>query len=170
MMSPHTAFSKKTSCSSLSKGKLVAYQKLMIAVCVLGTTLLSGCAGGEGTGVAPATTSATPTKTVPVNGDHQSSVLSLRNAFVDAGGDCSTYKESNQVTRAAESGTCGSGTVLSVYSSTVDRDAVVDGMKQFADLVGMNVLVGENWIINDKQAAQYQPKLGGTLVTRTPTK
>jgi hypothetical protein len=43
-------------------------------------------------------------------------------------------------------------------------------MKQFADIVGMNVLVGENWIINDKNVAQQRSKLGGTLVTRTAKK
>ena len=43
-------------------------------------------------------------------------------------------------------------------------------MKQFADLIGMNVLVGENWIINDKNAAQHKSEMGGTLVTRMAKK
>jgi hypothetical protein len=144
------------------------YQKLALIVCLLGAVALTGCAGG-GTYAASASTP-TPTKTVPANGEHYSSVVGLKSAFVEAGGDCSGFEQTNKVTHAAESGNCGTGAVLSVYSSASDRDAVVNGMKQFADIIGMNVLVGENWIINDKKVAQYQSKLGGTLVTRTATK
>jgi hypothetical protein len=156
--------------SSLFEGKFMNYQKSLVTAGVVGVLALSGCAGGEGFAGAATTPSPTPTKTVPANGDHFSSVVTLKNAFVGAGGDCSSFQETNKVTRAAESGDCGTGTVLSVYSSVSDRDAVVDGQKQFADMIGMNLLVGENWIVNDKNVAQYQPKLGGTLVTRTATK
>jgi hypothetical protein len=146
------------------------YQKSLLIACVVGVLTLSGCAGSGGFVSASASPSSTPTKTVPANGEHYSSVASLKDAFVNAGGDCSSYEETNKVTRAAESGTCGTNTVISVYSSAADRDAVVDGLKQFADMIGMNVLVGENWIVNDEKVAQYQSKLGGTLVTRTATK
>ncbi|WP_284977603.1 hypothetical protein [Arthrobacter sp. fls2-241-R2A-200] len=147
------------------------HQKLLLTVCLLGAVALTGCAPVGGTSTASASTpTPTPTKTVPANGEHYSSVASLEAAFVEAGGDCSGFEQTNKVTHAAESGNCGTGSVLSVYSSLSDRDAVVDEMKQFADVIGMNVLVGENWIINDKKVAQYQPKLGGTLVTRAATK
>jgi hypothetical protein len=144
-------------------------KSLLLAACLIGVLALSGCAGGAAlTAAASAPTpTPTPTKTVPPNGEHYSSVTSLRSAYLTAGGDCPAFNETNQVARAAESGTCGTGSVLSIYSSSSDRDAVVDGMKQFADLVGMNLLVGENWIINDKNVSQYRSKLGGTLVTRT---
>ena len=147
-------------------------KSLLLAACLIGVLALPGCAGGAAFTAAASTPASTPTptRTVPPNGEHYSSVASLQTAFVTAGGDCSTFNETNQVTRAAESGTCGSNSVLSIYSSPADRDAVVDGMKQFADIVGMNVLVGENWIINDKNVAQQRSKLGGTLVTRTAKK
>lgn len=148
----------------------MTYPKILIVVFLMGSVVLSGCSGeAKPAATQVETPTAIPTKIVPVNGEHYSSVLSLKDAFVGAGGVCSTYTPSNQVTRAAESGTCGNATVLSVYSSTSDRDAVVDGMKQFADMVGMNLLVGENWIVNDKNVVQYQPKLAGTLVTRSAT-
>lgn len=139
---------------------------------LLGVVTLTGCGGGGSfTSTAPtATSTSIPTKTVPANGEHYSSVGSLKSAFIGAGGDCSVYEETNQVTLAAESATCGKSTVLSIYSSVADRDAAVDGLKQFADMIGMHLLVGENWIVNDKNVTQYQPKLGGTLVTRKATK
>ena len=147
-------------------------KSLLVATCVISVLALSGCAGGGGFTAAASTPTSTPTptKTVPPNGEHYSSVKSLQAAYVLAGGTCSTFNQTNQVTRAAESGTCDTNAVLSIYSSVSDKDAVVDGMKQFADLVGMNVLVGENWIINDKNAAQRQSEMGGTLVTRTAKK
>lgn len=146
------------------------YDKSLLIACVLGVLALSGCAGSTGSASTSASPSPTPIKTIPANGEHYSSIASLKDAFVNAGGACATFEEDNNVTRAAESGTCGKNAVISVYSSASDRDAVVDGMKEFADMVGMHVLVGENWIINDENVAQQQSKLGGTLVSRTAKK
>ncbi|MDQ0076832.1 hypothetical protein [Arthrobacter oryzae] len=147
----------------------------LLAALALGATALSGCSGGATASQsqqvsAKATPSPSPTKTVPVNGEHYSSVQSLKEAFVLAGGVCSGYTQTDNVTLAAQSGTCGKGAVLTIYSSVSDRDGVVANMKQFADIVGMNLLVGENWIINDASVATVQPKLGGTLFTRQPKK
>lgn len=145
----------------------------LLASLALVATALSGCSG-DATGSRPqqvsakATPSPSPTKTVPVNGEHYSSVDSLKEAFVLAGGLCSGYSQTDNVTLAAQTGTCGKGAVLTTYSSVADRDGVVANMKQFSDLVGMNLLVGENWIINDAGVAAVQPKLGGTLFTRQP--
>ncbi|MDP9983583.1 ABC-type glycerol-3-phosphate transport system substrate-binding protein [Pseudarthrobacter oxydans] len=142
----------------------------LLIASLVGLVSLTGCAGGDGFGASASDSSPAPAKTVPPNGEHYSSVESLKSAFEEAGGDCSNFEQTNKVTHAAESGDCGTGTVLSIYSSVSEKDAVVNGMKQFADVIGMNVLVGENWVVNDKRVAQYQPKMGGTLVTRTATK
>ena len=145
----------------------------LLTILVLGSVSLSGCSGGATASQpqqAPSTTTATPTKTVPVNGEHYSSVQSLKEAFVLAGGICTGYSQTDNVTLAAQSGTCGKGAVLTTYSSVADRDGVVANMKQFSDMIGMNLLVGENWIINDPSVATVQPKLGGTLFTRQPKK
>lgn len=147
----------------------------LLGVLVLGAAGLTGCSGG-GTASQPPQVSATataapsPTKPVPVNGEHYSSVQSLKEAFVLAGGICSGYSQTDNVTLAAQSGTCGKGAVLTTYSSVSDRDQVVANMKQFSDMVGMHLLVGENWIVNDDSVAAVQPKLGGTLFTRQPKK
>ena len=147
----------------------------LLAALALGATALSGCSGAATPSQAQqvsasATPSPSPTKTVPVNGEHYSSVQSLMEAFVLAGGACSGYAQTDNVTLAAQSGTCGKGAVLTIYSSVSDRDGVVANMKQFSDMVGMHLLVGENWIINDASVATVQPKLGGTLFTRQPKK
>lgn len=147
----------------------------VITTLVLGSAALTGCSA-DATASQPQKASATatatpsPTKTVPVNGEHYSSVQALKEAFVLAGGVCSGYSQTDNVTLAAQTGTCGKGAVLTIYSSVSDRDGVVANMKQFSDLVGMNLLVGENWIINDSGVATVQPKLGGTLFTRQPKK
>lgn len=150
------------------EGFTMHYRKSLAATALLLSTIaLSGCAGGPSS--APSESS-TPTKTMPPNGEHYSSVGALKDAFVEVGGECSTYEENNVVTLAAESASCGEDTVLSIYSSSSDRDEVVDNLKGFADLVGVNVLVGENWIVNSNKVADLQPKLGGTLVTREAKK
>lgn len=147
----------------------------LLTTLVLGSAALTGCSA-DATASQPQKASATatatpsPTKTVPVNGEHYSSVQALKEAFVLAGGVCSGYSQTDNVTLAAQTGTCGKGAVLTTYSSVSDRDGVVANMKQFSDLVGMNLLVGENWIINDAGVATVQPKLGGTLFTRQPKK
>lgn len=147
----------------------------LLTTLVLGSAALTGCSA-DATASQPQKASATatvtpsPTKTVPVNGEHYSSVQALKEAFVLAGGVCSGYSQTDNVTLAAQTGTCGKGAVLTIYSSVSDRDGVVANMKQFSDLVGMNLLVGENWIINDAGVATVQPKLGGTLFTRQPKK
>ncbi|WP_454697844.1 hypothetical protein [Arthrobacter humicola] len=147
----------------------------LLTTLILGTVALSGCSGGASANQpqqvsATATATPAPTKTVPVNGEHYSSVQSLKDAFVLAGGICSGYSQTDNVTLAAQSGTCGKGAVLTIYSSVSDRDGVVANMKQFSDMVGMHLLVGENWIINDASVATVQPKLGGTLFTRQAKK
>lgn len=142
----------------------------LLIACLLGFVTLTGCAGGDEFVASASVPVTAPAKSVPPNGEHHSSVESLKSAFEEAGGVCSSFEQTNKVTHAAESGECGTETVLSVYSSVSERDAVVNGMKQFADVIGMNLLVGENWIVNDERVAQFQPKLGGTLVTRTATK
>ncbi|MDQ0617315.1 hypothetical protein [Arthrobacter globiformis] len=140
------------------------YRKSLAATALLlSAAVLTGC--GAGPSSAPSETP-TPTKTVPPNGEHYSSVEALKDAFLEVGGQCSTYNEGNAVTLAAESATCGEDAVLSIYSSSSDKDQVVANMKQFSDVIGMKILVGENWIVNNEDVATLQPKLGGTLVTR----
>lgn len=100
--------------------------------------------------------------------DTYRSVEELRDAFVEAGGDCPEWDQTNAVTASSESGTCSTTTVLSIYSSTSDRDVVVDNIRAMAEVIGgANLLVGENWIINDPNVADLDPEMGGTLFTKS---
>lgn len=119
----------------------------LIGVC----TLLVGCSA------APAATASYPATF--------RSVEELRDAFVRAGGDCPDWKQTNQIPLAAESGTCSDSNVLSIYSSTADRDKLVTRYKEIASEDSV-ILVGENWVINDKAVRDLDPTLGGTLVTK----
>lgn len=96
--------------------------------------------------------------------DSYRSVEDLRDAFVAAGGDCPEWEQTNQIKAAAESGTCSSSNVLSIYSSDATRDGAVEILKAISD--NINLLVGENWVINDDSVQDLDPALGGTLVSK----
>lgn len=119
------------------------------------TAMLAGCS------------SISPTPDQPDYPDTYRSVEELRDAFVRAGGACDEWEQSNRVTAASESGTCSDSNVLSVYSSQDDRDQVVDSLREFSTTIGgMNLLVGENWIVNDPAVKNLDPAMGGVLVTK----
>jgi hypothetical protein len=118
-------------------------------------------------GCAPlATTDAGAEPEVPPEGQVYGSVGELREAYEAAGGDCSSWSQTNQVTVAAESGTCGTDTVLSTYTNSADRDSIVEFQRAFSDFADTNLLVGANWIVNSPNAAQVRETLRGTLVTK----
>lgn len=93
-------------------------------------------------------------------------VAALKDAFVKAGGRCQDWTESNKVKIASQSGECGTATVLSVYLSkdAVERRIEATKSSIFGDS-GNDWLVGDNWIINDDDVADLQPKLGGRIVS-----
>jgi len=92
------------------------------------------------------------------------SVEELKEAFVKAGGECPDWEQTNQVKLAAESGTCSESNVLSIYSSEAVRDEALAAYKSIA-LGDSTLLVGENWIINDKRVKELDSAIGGTFVT-----
>lgn len=117
------------------------------AAAALTILLITGCSGGK-----PQATYET--------------VAELKDAFVAAGGDCADWDESNKVEIAAQSGACGGSTVLSVYlsSDAVERRIETTKASIFGS-TGSDWLVGENWIINTKDAASFSDKLGGRIVS-----
>lgn len=117
--------------------------------------MMTGCTGTT------STAEPTPTPTVPAN---YPTVLALKDAYVAAGGSCSGWNPSNAVKIAAESADCDGSTVLSVYISQSTRDQSVANLESVSDSV--HLLVGGNWIINMKSPTTFQPKLGGTVVTK----
>jgi hypothetical protein len=124
---------------------------------------------------APATSAApeptpTPTRTHPVRATTYGSVVELRDAAVDAGYFCKHWREDDQVTNAAESGSCSDADVFCIYASTRDRDRQVrqtranNELLKDAGIPPSVVLFGPNWSINveDKSAANMlRATLGG---------
>lgn len=94
------------------------------------------------------------------------SVIDLRDAFVEAGGDCPDFKQTNRVTYAAESANCSSETVLSTYlSAEATQKRVDESKKAFGSLDSSTWLVGENWIVNAPNPESLQDELGGQLIS-----
>lgn len=93
-------------------------------------------------------------------------VTELKEAFVKAGGECQDWKETNKVKIAAQSGECGTSTVLSVYLSAEGVERRIEETKAsiFGDS-GNDWLVGENWIINTDDLGGLPEKLGGKIVS-----
>lgn len=94
-----------------------------------------------------------------------SSVEELRDAFVQAGGICPEWEQKNHVKLAAESGTCSDSNVMSVYISEAQKDEAVNTLMSITESK-TSLLVGENWIINDKQIDSIDREIGGVFVTR----
>lgn len=123
--------------------------------------LLAGCA--------VATPAKTPTPIGPTPNAHYSTVVALKKAFEQAGGYCPDWVQNDNVTSAAQSGDCTEHTTLMIFTSTDDRDQVVANNKSFASYgegIPINLLVGENWIINTPNPDQFAEQLGGTVVTK----
>lgn len=140
-------------------------------VLLAGALTLSGCAGSTATITATVEPTPTPTVTAPpADGGTYSTVTALKAAYVQAGGECPEFKQTNQITLAAESAECSTNTVISTYLSSSDISQVIQNVKKLnADLKltgsSNSWLVGENWVINSPTSAEMQEKLGGKLVS-----
>jgi hypothetical protein len=127
----------------------------VILLLALPVALLAGCAGP----LTPAP------EAPPADGGTFGSIDDLVAAYEAAGGDCSGWEQTNVIDLAAESGDCDDNTVLSTYASESDRDKSAENVKSLSELIdGVTLLVGANWIINDKAAGELQDVLGGTII------
>lgn len=142
----------------------------LVTVCAV-VLALTGCTtvGPDAEPLPPATPVATATPTAiaaPADGGTFATVEALRDTYVEAGGRCDEWDQSNIVTAAAESADCDADTVLSTYTSVADRDGIVNYLKEYGEGIGgVTLLVGGNWIINSEDAREVQPGLGGIVVT-----
>jgi hypothetical protein len=99
------------------------------------------------------------------------SVDNLRSAFEKAGWTCEDWQQLDQIDAAVESGVCGDYTVLSIWQDENDAmqgaRSLFETMEPFQGDQTQQVLVGPNWIINDRriELSQLQNKLGGEVVT-----
>lgn len=97
-----------------------------------------------------------------------STVEDLKEAFVKAGGECDEWDATHSVEGSAESGTCGTHTVLSTYVSQAATEDRIEETKSFLESVDGDWgswLVGENWIIHGPDVHEIKEELGGTVVS-----
>ena len=99
-----------------------------------------------------------------------SSLADLKQAFVDAGGQCWGWElvNVNDFKNKIGQGECDSKTVLILYKDNVNTlDEAVRFRSFLIDLkFKVNLLFGDNWMINSDQVSTVYPKMGGTLMTR----
>jgi hypothetical protein len=99
-----------------------------------------------------------------------SSLTDLKQAFVDAGGQCWGWElvNVNDFKNKIGQGECDSKTVLILYKDNVNTlDEAVRFRSFLLDLkFKVNLLFGDNWMINTDQVEIAYPKMGGTLMTR----
>ncbi len=99
------------------------------------------------------------------------SLEELKEAFVEAGGQCwgwrlATHPDELEDTKGK--GDCDSKTVLIVYKDYVDveQNALIGRRHNEGLGFKTSYLFGDNWFINSDQVEAVYPKLGGTLMTR----
>lgn len=117
--------------------------------------LLSGCGGAESG--PPASSGAS------LEIGKAASVEEVRDAFVAAGGECD-WERTDRITVAAESGDCSGRTVISIYATEQDLDDAVSTLRGNTPMK-LNLLVGDNWIINSPEAEGMDDVLGGEWIT-----
>lgn len=88
-------------------------------------------------------------------------VLEMRDAYIEAGGDCPEW-ELSTVSLAIGSGSCSGESVLSIYSSRTIADEQNSALKALmlkmvpnAKNHRLTLLVGENWILNDSDSNSF---------------
>lgn len=97
-------------------------------------------------------------------------VDSLRDAFIEAGGNCNDWNQTNTVTGALQSGECGTTAQLSVFKDGEGVQYQITQVKNSEKAEGMGEwLTGENWIIavddETEHASELQSDLGGQIVS-----
>jgi hypothetical protein len=102
-------------------------------------------------------------------GDEYSSYTSVEGLRVDAieaGLDCPNWTRDDRPD-GTQAGSCSATTRLFVYEDEDALDAAMEEFDQVADRTGLDftVLRGENWVVNDANAASLQEELGGQVVT-----
>lgn len=97
------------------------------------------------------------------------SVVELKNAAVEAGYTCTSWKQDDRVQNAAQSGQCSDSDVFSTYLTSDAVQSTITGLKSLGS--GVHVLAGENWIINapSSKLPALRDELGGTIVKAPAT-
>jgi hypothetical protein len=99
------------------------------------------------------------------------SLEELKEAFVEAGGQCWGWKlatHPDELENLIGKGDCDSKTVLIVYDDYIDVEQEAINSRRHNEGLGFKTsyLFGGNWFINSDQVEVVYPKMGGTLMTR----
>jgi hypothetical protein len=94
------------------------------------------------------------------------SVEALRADAVRGGLVCPTWTRDDRQD-GTQAGSCSATTRLFVYPNGEALGEAMDQFHDISDRTGLHftVLVGENWVVNDVNAALLQKELGGEIVT-----
>ena len=102
------------------------------------------------------------------------SLADLKLAFLQAGGECPDWYQSNIVELAQASGSCGEGeALLAIYASSAEIEENQAANKEFLRVLedaGLDIadlltpqLVGPNWSITSNEVSELQQVLGGVI-------
>lgn len=127
---------------------------------------LFGCVSGTSESIPEPNETQSETERKPAEPQNYSDISQLKKAFVEAGGLCDYWEQTNKVTSALQSGDCDSMTVLSLFSSNEAANAAALELKNLKVKIGgeLTLLVGANWLINAPSVRDIQPTLGGLLI------
>jgi hypothetical protein len=94
------------------------------------------------------------------------SVEALRADAIRGGLVCPTWTRDDR-RDGTQAGSCSATTRLFVYKNGDALNAAMDQLHDISGRTGLpfTVLVGENWVVNDVDAAMLQKELGGEIVT-----
>ncbi|MGC5615057.1 hypothetical protein [Georgenia sp. Z1491] len=109
----------------------------------------------------------TPSASPQVEAQSYGSLVDLRDAAVGAGYDCATWEQTNHMPMAAQSGSCSTEDVFSIYINADEANAQVETSREvFAEVGQFEWLVGANWIINapSDSLEMLREAIGGVVV------
>ena len=143
-----------TACSS-SGGSSRSPSRQAPTLAVSSLTLSASSTRETTTAPAPTPDPKSTPAALPVNRSY-GAVTDLRDAAVAAGYACRHWQEDDQVTNAAESGSCSENDVFCVYASSAGLNAQIrqtrvnNGILKQSGLKPSRVLFGTNWSINNE--------------------
>ena len=133
-------------------GDLMNRKITALATSTAALILMAGCSG--------------PT---PAPGSYEG-VEDLKNAFVDAGGNCPDWDQHDKGQLSLESGSCGKSSALSYFGENTEA---IDTTRETFDLLEIPYIVGQSWIIQTSDVDGVEgghrmaDELGGELINES---
>lgn len=146
--------------------------QVLLSVSLLG---LMSC-GSNDNSSSSSDTIETSTDTVLIEKRFES-LVEMRDSYIDLGGNCSDWEQTDVVKLALESGACNESNAMSIYSSRAVAEEQNRAYKKLIlDIMPswvqedrpISLLVGANWILNETNSTTveaFQAAFGGYLIT-----